>query len=305
MTNKKIPVESKFFTDKKINGELYAYLLLLSDENNIIYKSNLPAQENISKSIGIQSTTTLRTHLKYLIKQNYLIDKRTYYYLPEPQIYLEIPIETINIIFILRLKGLFKIYTFLGWQQKQFNHYFFTTDILSEKALGIKLNNNSKNYETINNALNSLINLGLIEYITDIQSAQKKLISFSLTPNNIPENLSLEVVKDKSYGVYAILANEEIIYIGSTIRNFKIRFREHQENIACGDESLDVYNLIRDLIKQGKDITYKILIDCSKIKTNKKIISYDIESMELALIQEHQPIGNVAGVSKPFLYSIY
>lgn len=305
MTNKKIPVESKFFTDKKINGELYAYLLLLSDENNVIHKSNLPAQEDISKNIGIQSTTTLRTHLKYLIKQNYLIDKRTYYYLPEPQTYLEIPIETINIIFTLRLKGLFKIYTFLGWQQKQFNHYFFTTDILSEKALGIKLNNNSKNYETINNALNSLINLGLIEYITDIQSAQKKLISFSLTPSNIPENLSLEVVKDKSYGVYAILANEEIIYIGSTIRNFKIRFREHQENIACGDESLDVYNLIRDLIKQGKDITYKILIDCSKIKTNKKIISYDIESMELALIQEHQPIGNIAGITKPFLYSIY
>lgn len=305
MTNKKIPVESKFFTDKKINGELYAYLLLLSDENNIIYKSNLPAQENISKSIGIQSTTTLRTHLKYLIKQNYLIDKRTYYYLPEPQIYLEIPIETINIIFILRLKGLFKIYTFLGWQQKQFNHYFFTTDILSEKALGIKLNNNSKNYETINNALNSLINLGLIEYITDIQSAQKKLISFSLTPNNVPKNLSLEVIKDKSYGVYAILADEEIIYIGSTIRNFKIRFKEHQENIACGDESLDVYNIIRDLIKQGKNIAYKILIDCNKIKTNKKIISYDIESMELALILTYQPIGNIAGITKPFLYSIY
>ena len=178
MLNKKVPTELKFFADKKINGELYSYLLLLSDENNTIYKSNLPAQDNISKNIGIQSTTTLRTHLKYLIKQNYLIDKRIYYYLPEPQSYLEIPIETINIIFTLKLKGLFKIYTFLGWQQKQFNHYFFTTDILSEKALGIKLNNNSKNYETINNALNSLINLGLIEYITDVQSTQKKTYIF-------------------------------------------------------------------------------------------------------------------------------
>ena len=69
MLNKKVPTELKFFADKKINGELYSYLLLLSDENNTIYKSNLPAQDNISKNIGIQSTTTLRTHLKYLIKQ--------------------------------------------------------------------------------------------------------------------------------------------------------------------------------------------------------------------------------------------
>ena len=94
----------------------------------------------------------------------------------------------------------------------------------------------------------------------------------------------MEVVKDKSYGVYGILADEEIVYIGSTIRNFKIRFKEHQENISCGDRSLDVYDTIRDLITQGKNITYKILIDCSKIKTNKPLIQYDIESMELALI---------------------
>ena len=38
---------------------------------------------------------------------------------------------------------------------------------------------------------------------------------------------------------------------------------------------------------------------------NKKIIGYDVESMELALILTYQPIGNVGGITKPFLYSTY
>lgn len=305
MINKKIPTELKFFTDKKINSELYAFLCLLTNENNIVYKVNIPPQGDICQAIGMKSPVTLRTHLKYLIEQGYIINKKEYYYLPEPQSYLEIPLETLKILFNLKTEGLIKIYSFLGQQQKTFNNYFFTTDIISEQGLGIKLNNNSKNYKVVNDALNCLINLGLIEYTMDFQKTQKKLISFSLTPKNIPEELSLEVVKDKSYGVYAILADEEIIYIGSTIRNFKIRFKEHQENIACGDKSLDVYDTIRTLIKQNKTITYKILIDCSKIKTNKKIIGYDVESMELALILTYQPIGNIGGITKPFLYSIY
>ena len=42
MINKKIPTELKFFTDKKINSELYAFLCLLTNENNIVYKVNIP-----------------------------------------------------------------------------------------------------------------------------------------------------------------------------------------------------------------------------------------------------------------------
>lgn len=126
---------------------------------------------------------------------------------------------------------------------------------------------------------------------------------------NLPEKILQPVATAKiknnkeSYGVYAIYVNDKIIYIGSTTRTFDIRFNEHQKALLdLNQPQLNVYSLIRILQEAGQTITYKPLIDCSKLQTNKTLTTHDIESMELALIQEHQPVGNIAGLTKPFLY---
>lgn len=130
----------------------------------------------------------------------------------------------------------------------------------------------------------------------------KKLTGIEIIYSDFPESVLFSELR-KSYGVYAIYADDKIIYIGSTIRTFDIRFAEHQQAIQnLNQPQLDVYDLIRTLQEAGQTITFKPLIDCSKLQTNKTLTTHDIESMELALIQEHQPIGNIAGLTKPFLY---
>lgn len=149
-----------------------------------------------------------------------------------------------------------------------------------------------KRYSTLN-----IKSIKTIEnYVGDINRSLPEKILQPIT--------AAKIINDKkSYGVYAIYADDKIIYIGSTIRTFDIRFAEHQQAIKdLKQPQLDVYNLIRIFQEAGQTITYKPLIDCSKLQTNKTLTTHDIESMELALIQEHQPVGNIAGLTKPFLY---
>jgi hypothetical protein len=65
-----------FLNDKKINGELYAYLQSISDfiskdngQNRYTYvlKKKIPTQAKVCSLLGIKSPKTYRNHLKYLI----------------------------------------------------------------------------------------------------------------------------------------------------------------------------------------------------------------------------------------------
>ena len=102
-----------------------------------------------------------------------------------------------------------------------------------------------------------------------------------------------------SCGVYGIYINDELLYIGSTMRNFKTRFEEHINNINSRNNSLYVYSLIKD----NDEIKFKVLIDIMQLKTNIPITRKDVESMELALIHVNHPKGNLAdGVKYEFKY---
>lgn len=111
--------------------------------------------------------------------------------------------------------------------------------------------------------------------------------------------------EDRDYGVYAIRTDEEIIYVGSTFRDFNIRIKEHVAAVKSGSKELAVYDIIRELKKEGKDVYVEILVNCKDIETNKKLTIDDIQSMELGFINYFKPKGNVSGIKIPFRYRGY
>ena len=115
---------------------------------------------------------------------------------------------------------------------------------------------------------------------------------------DLDKGYTKEKVKAESYGVYGIYKDDVLIYIGSTMRDFSVRFNEHIENIKNNSKELHVYSLL-----QEGNITFKKLIDIKKLQTNSNITKRDLESMELALINTMQPIGNLAGRVCEFKYS--
>lgn len=100
------------------------------------------------------------------------------------------------------------------------------------------------------------------------------------------------------YGVYGLYKNDELIYIGSTIRDFEDRRQEHIEGLKAKKKELYVYSLL-------DTIDMRVIIDCSELKVNKKLNIEDVESMELALITLYKPEGNLAGRTTDFKYHGY
>lgn len=116
------------------------------------------------------------------------------------------------------------------------------------------------------------------------------------------------IIKEESnldYGVYCIRTDEEIIYVGSTCRSFNQRMKEHAIAIETNSKELGVYDIIRELKREGKEVYYEILVDYKELNANKRINREDIESMELGFINYFKPRGNVAGIKVPFKYKGY
>ena len=102
-----------------------------------------------------------------------------------------------------------------------------------------------------------------------------------------------------SCGVYGIYQNKELIYIGMTMRNFEIRWREHLENIKLKRNEL-YFEKFMDI---NKEIEFEKMIDICQIQTDKVITREDVKSMELALIQVFQPKGNLEGRTMLYRYN--
>lgn len=185
-----------FLNDKKVNGELYAYLQGLSDYDLLdqekkeyityVLKKKMPNQSKICDVLGIKSAKTYRSHLNYLIEQGYVIEEEDKYILPLVEdFYFLIPLKTLQYLNDNCKEHVIKIYIYLGERNRNSlskgSCYEFTLEELGQHT-GIKVKNNSRAYEMINNALDLLCNSGLIDYISyfDGQMQKKKLLSFSL-----------------------------------------------------------------------------------------------------------------------------
>jgi hypothetical protein len=156
----------------------------------IVAKKNVPSQAKMCETLGIKSPKTLRSHMNYLIEREYVqqLDNGDYL-LPEMEnIYFLIPLHTLQYLNDNCREHIIKIYVYLGQRYKyalsQGKHYEFSLEELGDH-IGIKVKNNSRGYEIINNALNLLYNSGLIDYCSffDGKSQRKKLTSFSFEVN--------------------------------------------------------------------------------------------------------------------------
>ena len=120
--------------------------------------------------MGIKSPKTLRSHLNYLIELGYIIEEGDKYILPEMEnIYFLIPLKTLQYLNDNCKEHIIKIYVYLGqkykWALFKGTIYEFTLEELGHH-IGIKVKNNSRGYEVLNNALDLLDNSGLIEYVS-------------------------------------------------------------------------------------------------------------------------------------------
>lgn len=187
-----------FLNDKKLNGELYAILQSVSNYRIInkgqntfetfINKRNMPTQTEMCKRLGIKSPKTLRKQLEYMKEQSYIIpgEEDIVYYLPEMEdIYSLLPTETINYLVDSCKPHVIKLYIYLGQRYmlglKLNKNYEFTLQQLADH-LGLSIQNHSRSYEVINNALWLLQNSGLIdyyEYTSEGYITKKVLTSFS------------------------------------------------------------------------------------------------------------------------------
>ena len=185
-----------FLNDKKINGELYAYLQGISDYELIdldkkeyvtyVSKKKMPAQTKVCEILGIKSPKTYRAHLNYLIEQGYVIEEVDKYILPLVEdFYFLIPLKTLQYLNDNCKEHVIKVYIYLGEKNRlslaRGSCYEFTLEELGQHT-GIKVKNNSRAYEVLNNALDLLSNSGLIDYVSffDGQMQKKKLLWFGL-----------------------------------------------------------------------------------------------------------------------------
>lgn len=103
-------------------------------------------------------------------------------------------------------------------------------------------------------------------------------------------------------GIYAILANETIVYIGKSMYNLKERFKQHKNMLESEKHYGKIYDIIRFFKDQGCQVSFKYLFQIQdlKITEDQEIDERELELMELALIHHYKPIGNIQGVSRAF-----
>ena len=193
MISKRFPANTTleiptFLNDKKVNGELYAFLLGISkgiDGETIVVKKDMPIQKEICNKLGMKSPKTYRAHLNYLIDKGYVIDKKDRYIIPRVEnIYFMIPLETLQYLNDNCHEHIIKIYVYLGQRYQYASSQGFQYEFSSEELgahTGINVSNNSRGYEIINNALLLLQNSRLIKYVQyyDGTIKKKKLISYT------------------------------------------------------------------------------------------------------------------------------
>lgn len=108
---------------------------------------------------------------------------------------------------------------------------------------------------------------------------------------NIIREINEEKESDdiNSYGVYGMYRNDELIYVGMTMRSFRQRWKEHQGYIKNKSNALSVYSLIEDDDK----IEFKILFDV--MKNGMPLSEKEVKAIERKFIVQYSPIGNVEG----------
>lgn len=104
------------------------------------------------------------------------------------------------------------------------------------------------------------------------------------------------------YGIYGIYVEDNLYYIGMTMRDFKERFSEHiaainNKNLINSQQKF-LYAQIRTDESNGKEYEFKIIENCGEKKLSKK----EVELLEEFAIKIMKPKYNYCGVKVPYKY---
>ena len=144
----------------------------------------MPSQTKLVGKDGIlpySSPKTYRAHMKYLIDTGYVIEEKDRYILPNIEdIYLLLPLDTLQFILDVVTESVIKIYIYLGQRYKFKKDYVFTQEEIAQH-LGVMLDGKPETRRQIKNGLIALQNHGLFEYETfyDGKSHRYRLLNWS------------------------------------------------------------------------------------------------------------------------------
>ena len=96
--------------------------------------------------------------------------------------------------------------------------------------------------------------------------------------------------KNGHRGVYGIYIDNELVYVGMTNRDFKIRWNEHKECVKNPEIRNSQQNYLYKAMRENK-FEFKVLCEALPFNTEK-----DIKCMEYALITFNKPKYNYCGV---------
>lgn len=106
-------------------------------------------------------------------------------------------------------------------------------------------------------------------------------------------------VSSNTNGVYGIYLDNKLIYIGSTIRSFEKRLKEHNKNLQQNNK-MPLYNYIRRF--PNVQLEMRPMIVLQFLQTRQEVNLERLGWMELALISCFRPKCNINGLKSNFVF---
>lgn len=162
-------------------------------------------------------------------------------------------------------------------------------------------------YEIIGLVYDDYINQTLTK--EDIEEAIREVNSTTLV-SSIKKRLKesfpnggFQKTSSKRTGIYGIYCDNKLVYIGKTIVDFKVRYKQHLYNLQNDNETY-LYKKLRQYKEKGAIIQLKplIVLEDLQLKNKKEISNTELECMELALIISYQPELNIEGRLQPYTF---
>lgn len=96
-------------------------------------------------------------------------------------------------------------------------------------------------------------------------------------------------------GVYGIFEDEELIYVGETMRSFETRMKEHNDLMNQGSKINDMYEYIKNHFQEHRFYMRPLVEADLRVNTNRELTQNEVCAMELGFITCFRPKFNRAG----------
>lgn len=230
--NRRFPMRVEFLSDKKMNDIIYGFLLSNSfpteDNRRYCNKADVTAGKMIKyfKEQHLDSPIserTIRDLFKLFINIDLLeegqLDKQRVYFLPyldgtEGKVYVKIKTDTLQFLVDTANNNVIKVYAHLKMmmeihKSKKYKELFRFSKASLLDVIGYKTQNYYRNYEMIENILDSLQNNGLIKFHKDFIRTESGQVTEYYFLDEVNDNyIKHNSQKIRDYGECAVLVEK-------------------------------------------------------------------------------------------------